>query len=127
MPHQCVRCGKVYDDGSQELLKGCIDCSGKFFFYVRKEHLEEAKEEIKKLTEKEIEQIQQDVLEIVGGKIEDDAPVILDLESIKVLKPGKFEVDVVNLMRGKPVVFRVEQGKYYIDLAGTFEQVRKNR
>ena len=124
--HQCVKCGKVYGDGSNELLKGCQNCGGKFFFFIKKEKLSEAVEEVEKLTEKEREQIQQDVLDIVGSKIDDDTPVILDLESIKVLKPGKFEVDIVNLMRGKPVVFKMENGKYIIDLATTFQQTRRN-
>ena len=124
--HQCVKCGKSYGDGSSELLKGCQNCGGKFFFFIKKEKLSEAVEEIEKLTEKEREQIQQDVLDIVGSKIDDDSPVILDLESIKVLKPGKFEVDIVNLMRGKPVIFKMENGKYIIDLATTFQQIRKN-
>ncbi len=126
MSHQCVRCGKIFEDGSSELLKGCVSCGGKFFFYIKKEKLEEAKEEFEKLTFKEKEKIQKDVFEIVGSKLEEDLPVVLDLESVKVLKPGKFEVDIVNLMRGKPVVFKIEQGKYIIDIASTFQQIKKN-
>lgn len=126
MVHQCVKCGKVYGDGSNELLKGCQNCGGKFFFFIKKEKLSEVVEEVENLTVKEREKIEKDVLDIVGGKIDDDSPVILDLESIKVLKPGKFEVDIVNLMRGKPVVFKMENGKYIIDLATTFQQTRKN-
>ena len=124
MPHQCVKCNEVYGDGSEELLKGC-KCGGKFFFYIRKKHLKDVKEEVVKLTKKDREKIQQDVFDIVGEKKDDDKPVILDLESVKVLKPGKFEVDVVNLMKGKPIIFRTEKGKYIIDLATTFQQIRK--
>lgn len=126
MPHQCVNCSKIYGDGSNELLKGCGSCGGKFFFFIKREKLSEAVEEVQKLTAKEKEKIQQDVLDIVGAKLDDETPVILDLESVKVLKPGKFEVDIVNLMRGKPVVFKMENGKYIIDLAATFQQSRKS-
>lgn len=126
MSHQCVKCGKIFEDGSSELLKGCVSCGGKFFFYIKKEKLEEAKEEFEKLTFKEKEKIQRDVFDIVGSKLEEDLPVVLDLESIKVLKPGKFEVDIINLFRGKPVVFKIEQGKYIIDIASTFQQIKKN-
>ena len=54
MPHQCVRCNTFYDDGSEEILKGCT-CGGKLFFYVRKEKLEESKKLVEKanLSEKE--------------------------------------------------------------------------
>ncbi|MBS3157176.1 hypothetical protein J4442_03315 [Candidatus Woesearchaeota archaeon] len=126
MVHQCVKCGKVYGDGSSELLKGCQNCGGKFFFFIKKEKLSETVEEVEKLSVKEREKIERDVLDIVGSKIDDDSTVILDLESIRVLKPGKFEVDIVNLMRGKPVVFKMENGKYIIDLATTFQQTRKS-
>ena len=124
MVHQCVKCNKVYGDGSEELLKGC-SCGGRFFFYIRKKHLKDVKEEVVKLSKREREKIQEDVFDIVGAKVEDDKPVVLDLESVKVLKPGKFEVDVVNLMKGKPIIFRTEKGKYVIDLASTFQQIRK--
>ncbi|MBS3143917.1 hypothetical protein J4446_03535, partial [Candidatus Woesearchaeota archaeon] len=32
MPHQCVRCGNMYEDGSEEILKGC-SCGSRFFFF----------------------------------------------------------------------------------------------
>ena len=127
MPHQCVKCNKIFEDGSGDLLKGCSGCGGKFFFYIKKQHLEEVQEEVTKLTFKEREKIQRDVFDIVGAKLEEDKPVILDFESVKVLKPGKFEVDIVNLFKGKPVVFRMEEGKYVIDLAGTFQQIRRQK
>jgi len=127
VPHQCVKCNKIFEDGSGDLLKGCSGCGGKFFFYIKKQHLEEVQEEVTKLTFKEREKIQRDVFDIVGAKLEEDKPVILDFESVKVLKPGKFEVDIVNLFKGKPVVFRMEEGKYVIDLAGTFQQIRRQK
>ena len=50
-------------------------------------------------------------------KIEDeDKPVILDLESVRVLNPGKFEIDIVSLMNRKPIVFKLQEGKYLIDI-----------
>ena len=122
MSHQCVKCNKVFEDASQDLLKGCSNCGGKFFFYTRKEHLEQVKEEVSKLTVEEKEKIQQDVFDIVGSNLEEDKPVILDLESINVLKPGKFEVDILSLLRGKPVIFRMEEGKYIIDIASVFKK-----
>lgn len=124
MPHQCVRCNKFYANGSKELLKGCIECGGKFFFFVRKQDLQEAKELTQTLTIKEKEQMEKDIYDIIG--IEDDTkPVILDLESIRVLTPGKYELDVVELFKGKPLVYRLEDGKYIIDLASTFQSRKK--
>lgn len=59
--------------------------------------------------------VEKDVRSILG--IEDEEkPVILDLESVRVLKPGKFEIDLVSLLNRKPIVFKLEEGKYIIDL-----------
>jgi len=64
-------------------------------------------------------QVEKDVREMIGA-VEEETPVILDLESIKVLEPGKFEIDVVNLFsKNRPLIYKLEEGKYIIDLAST--------
>ena len=123
MPHQCVRCSKLYPDGSEDILKGC-ECGGKFFFFIKQKHLEEAKEITTNLTEEDKKQIEEDVLDIIGIK-DDDAPVILDLESIRVVEPGKYELDLVELFKGKPLVYRVEEGKYIIDIVSSFKKIKE--
>lgn len=56
------------------------------------------------------------------GAEKEEMPVILDLESIRVVKPGKFEIDVVNLFSKKrPLIYKLEEGKYIIDLASTLK------
>ena len=35
MPHQCLKCGKVFEEKSSELLKGCPVCKGNHFFYTK--------------------------------------------------------------------------------------------
>lgn len=124
MPHQCVKCGSLHGDGSPELLKGCT-CGGRFFFFIKKENLEEAKELTENLSDKEKDQIKRDVLDIVGLNSVDDNPVILDLESIKVMKPGKYDIDLVHLFKGMPLVYRLEEGKYIIDIASSFQMEKK--
>ena len=100
MPHQCVRCSKVYEDASSEILKGCNDCGGKFFFFVKKEALRQVQEATSNLTKSEKDKIEEDVLNLLG--YEEDKPVILDLASINILKPGKFELDLVKLFKKEP-------------------------
>ncbi len=124
MPHQCVRCGTFYDDGSKEILAGC-KCGARLFFYVRKEKVAQAKEISVNLSPKEKKDIEKDVKHIVDivGEFADDDVVVLDLESIRVVKPGKFELDLVNLFNKKnPIVFKLDEGKYIIDLAETFKR-----
>ena len=120
MPHRCVRCGAMYDDGSQEILKGC-SCGARLFFFVKKKDMEKADDLIENLSTKEKKQIENDVFDIIGVKKEEDKPVILDLESIKIKKPGKFELDLVNLFnKNHPLVYKLEEGKYVIDIAESF-------
>ncbi|MFH1637787.1 MAG: Zn-ribbon containing protein [Candidatus Woesearchaeota archaeon] len=124
MPHQCVKCGHLFDDGSNELLKGCSACGGKFFFFVKDKDINKAKEFTYNLTDDEKKQIEEDVLDIAGIK-EEEHPVILDFEAIRVIKPGKYELDIVDLFKDKPLVYKLDEGKYVIDLASTFKAKHK--
>ena len=122
MPHQCVRCGKFYDDGDSTLLKKGCSCGSKLWFFVKQESIEQAKTITTKLTEEQKDQIEEDVFDIVGAEREDEA-VVLDLESIRVIEPGKFELDLVRLFnKENPVVFKLAEGKYVIDVPETFER-----
>ena len=124
MPHQCVRCSTFYDDGATEIIKGC-KCGGKLFFYIKKEKLEQAQKEADQihLSPKEKEQIEQDVFEMVGSEIDRDEPVVLDLEAIRVLKPGKYELDLVHLFKKEPLIFKLEDGKYMVDIVESFNSL----
>ncbi len=123
MPHQCTSCGKVYPDSSEELLSGC-SCGAKFFYYIRQERLEEpeVKEVITELGKADKVQIEKDIRDITGLEKEPDKPVILDLESVKVIRPGKFEIDIINLFnKRRPLIYKLEEGKYIIDLVATLK------
>ena len=122
MPHQCVHCGKIYPAGSKELLTGCSKCGSHFFFYLRDEQLEKIKKHPLEIPKKDKKQIEKDIREMVGVR-EEDTPVILDIESVRVIGPGKFEIDLVNLFRkDRPLIYKLEEGKYIIDLASTLRR-----
>ena len=121
MPHQCTRCGEIYLDASEELLKGC-NCGSKFFYYIKQEKLDELKREVrevmKELEKADKDQIEKDIRELTGMDENPDEPVILDLESVKVIKPGKFEIDIVSLFsKNRPLIYKLGEGKYIIDLS----------
>ncbi len=127
MPHQCVKCGRLFEDASQELLKGCGSCGGKFFFFMKKKDVEQVKEATAKLTEHDKKQLEKDALDLIGEEGGDEGegpeqPVVLDLESIRMLKPGKFEIDLVDIFKGRPLVYKLEDGKYIIDIASSFRE-----
>jgi|SRR3989338_4335480 len=117
MPHQCVHCGNLYDDGSREILHGC-SCGSKFFFYLTKEKIDKMKEvhEIA-LSPNEKRIVERDVREIIGVEEKEDTPIVLDFESIRVIKPGKYVIDLHNLFtKERPLVYTLEDGKYFVDL-----------
>ena len=124
MAHQCVKCAAIYEDGASDILKGCKECGGKFFFFIKKEALLKVQEVTRNLTEEDRRHIEADVKDIIG-LADEDASVILDLASVNVLKPGKFELDLVKLFKGDPLVYKLDDGKYIIDVAATFMQTRE--
>lgn len=110
----------MYDDGSQEILSGCSECGKKFFFYIRKDQLDKIKinaEENVDLSSEEKVQVEQDVREI-AGIADEETPVFLDFESVKVIQSGKYLLDLGKLFaQNKPKVYKLEDGKYIVDLS----------
>jgi len=122
MPHQCVRCNLFYPDGSQEILKGC-PCGCRLFFYVKKQQIEDAKVMTSNLSSDDKVQIEHDVKEILHMDTDPDRPVILELESIRILGPGKYELDLVHLFKHDPLIIKLDEGKYVIDLGQAFQSM----
>ena len=120
MVYKCVHCSKVYEDTAREITEGC-ECKSRFFFYIRPEKLKEIEEnkveEQVDLSSKEKHQIEDDVREIAGVE-DEEQPIFLDFESVKILKPGKYVLDLQKLFsQDKPRVYKLEDGKYIVDLS----------
>ncbi len=125
MPHQCVRCNTMHADGAKEILSGC-QCGARLFFFIKNEQIEEGRKLASNLTEEDKKNIEEDVAEILSIKLEDpDKPVILDIEAIRIIKPGKYELDLVHLFKKEPLIIKLEEGKYFIDLAQAFKKEEK--
>jgi predicted nucleic acid-binding Zn-ribbon protein len=125
MPHQCVRCGKLYKEASDEILKGCGDCGGKFFFFISDVAYKKRSSPLLDITIEDRQKIEEDVMDIVSSKLDKDKPVILDIESINILQPGKYELDIVELFKKNPLIWKLEEGKYIIDLSSAFDAAAK--
>ncbi len=126
MPHRCLRCGNVYNDKSMEIITGC-SCSSKLFLYVRDKKKD--KKEIK--NNKELKEKKENSIELKNHtqKIilkSNESPVILDIETIRIVKPGKYEIDLQKLMASRQIVFKLSEGKYYIDLVSGFDNKVKD-
>ncbi len=129
MAHQCVHCGEIYPAGSKELLIGCTRCNGHFFFYIRDDLLNKIREDIESPLEmpaKEKKQVEKDIREM-AGIMDEETPVILDIESVRITSPGKFEIDLVNLFKkNRPLIYNIGEGKYIIDLSSTLSRDMKD-
>mgnify|MGYP001613201935 CR=1 FL=1 len=126
MVHKCIHCSETYPDGARQMLEGCSKCGSRFFFFLSEEKLRQIQKQkgeiFPDLTAEDKENIESDVREITGIE-EIDAPVILDLETVKVTSPGKYLLDIPNLFsKERPLVYKLEDGKYVIDLSS----IKKN-
>ena len=126
MPHQCVRCNTFHEDGAEAILKGC-SCGGRLFFYIKRKQIEAAKAVVTNIPEDQREQMEKDVVELVGAPVNQEEPVVLDFESIRVAKPGQYEIDLVHLFKNEPLIIRVGDGKYMLDLNETFRKGKEGK
>ncbi len=130
MPHQCVRCSQIFADGAKQILTGC-SCGARLFFYIKKKHLEESKKVIQNLSKDQKKQIEEDIFEISQVRkedhvVEEDKPVVLDFESIRVMKPGSYELDLIKMFKKNPLIFKLDEGKYMIDIMQAFQNNKKD-
>ena len=89
MPHKCTKCGRVYEDGDVSLLNGC-ECGNNRFIYIPKskgKEIEELKEQFDRI------------------------------ESVRIIEPGMYELNIEKLLEsGEVVIALQEDGKYAIHL-----------
>ncbi|NLZ30093.1 MAG: hypothetical protein GX885_05030 [Methanomicrobiales archaeon] len=116
MPHKCTQCGREFEDGSTKILKGCPSCGGKKFLYIR-----EAERHDDVLEEKSIEEIAletgEDVLEVRDERKKEEIEVFERIESIRILAPGSYELNIEKLAKSEEVVVGLErEGRYMVDI-----------
>jgi len=116
MPHKCTQCGREFEDGSTKILKGCPSCGGKKFLYIR-----EAERHDDVLKEKTIDEIArdtgEDVLEVKRDRRKEEIEVFERIESIRIIGPGSYELNIEKLARSDEVVVGLEkEGKYVVDI-----------
>jgi predicted nucleic acid-binding Zn-ribbon protein len=124
MPHQCLKCGKVYKD-SKYVIEGCPECGGKSFYYTKKPLDEKKRKELLKEIEEETikgERIDEIIEEIKRKKEKaiKEAEKLKDrVESISVREVGEYEINVKRLMEeGSIIVYK--DGAYFIYLPSLF-------
>jgi predicted nucleic acid-binding Zn-ribbon protein len=116
MPHKCTKCGREFRDGSTDILKGCPSCGSKKFLYVREEHRHRDV-----LEEKTIQEIatetKEEVLEVVQAS-ETPTDPRGRVESIRILAPGSYELNLKKLAETNDMVVGLgKDAKYLVDIS----------
>ncbi|MEM3400101.1 MAG: Zn-ribbon containing protein [Candidatus Micrarchaeia archaeon] len=106
MPHRCVKCNKIYGENSSELANGC-SCGSRVFVFVKPGGEIAGDEDISWIAR-----------ELAGTLEKPKGVVALEVENIRMLSKGIFEVDISSLMSKNPVVVKDGNGVYYIRLSG---------
>ncbi len=114
--HKCMRCGKIVS-GIEQIEKGC-DCGSKVFVFIR--GTGKQAEVDTRWMESEMEARRAELpgpepgAKPAGISI-DSKPIVLEVENIKMLEKGVFEIDLGSLMKN-PLVLKDANGVYYVKL-----------
>jgi len=136
MPHKCVTCSKVYPNSSPELLKGC-SCGSRIFLYLRSDDipLKDAMAsglkaaldsgQLEKLAKSQPVSVElvdgadseaQKMGDYLGASADATSRKERPAENITVVDCGEYELDIVSLMAGDPLVVRSQNGVYYLKI-----------
>ncbi|WP_135606369.1 Zn-ribbon domain-containing protein [Methanococcoides sp. NM1] len=138
MPHKCTRCEKIFEDGAEVILSGCPNCGWNKFLYVKdmepKADIEDTVDE--ELPEKEetkitdpADQFIREIDDIIG--IDHQEREIVEeegerVESVRILGPGSYELNLSSLLERDEIVMAIKQdGTYAVDLSSAFRKKKK--
>ncbi|HOT94157.1 MAG TPA: Zn-ribbon containing protein [Methanoregulaceae archaeon] len=118
MPHKCTTCGREFEDGSQDVLRGCPSCGGKRFLYVRAEErhrdvLEETPLEtlVEEAPDEDVHEIPVEVDEVP------EHPLHESIETIRIRGPGSYEINIERLAQSDEMVIGLgKAGQYGVDI-----------
>ncbi|MEM1513550.1 MAG: Zn-ribbon containing protein [Candidatus Thermoplasmatota archaeon] len=122
MAHQCLNCGKIFTD-TKIIEKGCPNCGGKFFYYIRKPIELEKRKKIQKKIEEKIFEVEREKVENIMKRMEAEKErvekeaeeMVKKIESINIKEIGDYEINVKKLVEDGSIIIRRE-GVYFIYL-----------
>jgi predicted nucleic acid-binding Zn-ribbon protein len=113
MFHKCVKCGKVYERASEEIIVGC-SCGSKLFYFVKSQSAS------KKKNSEDVEYFYE---------LEDDENkeiIIFDIEAVNVKSSGKYELNIESLMNHDGLIYKYGDGKYSIDIQTNMNNLKNS-
>ena len=109
--HKCLKCGTKFEKITEAMLKGCPECGGKLFLYL-----------------KDVEDLKAaDLVDRI--QIEEREPVEGErIESLRIMSPGVYELNLDALLERKEIVMRLkENGKYVVPLPSLFRKTKQQK
>ncbi len=148
MPHKCTRCESIFVDGSSVILSGCPNCGWNKFLYVKDEDVEKQTSESaettgsieehavidettsENTTDKSSGDIIREIDDILG--VEKKEPSVAEdderVESVRILGPGSYELNLDSLLDRKELVMAIkEDGAYALHLGSVFKENRDKK
>ncbi len=113
MPHKCMKCEKEYSSGSLELKKGC-SCGAKVFLFFNSENEGEKQKALEFFeSDDRIKKIEEGLANLIE---ESNTPVSLEVENIRIVEKGVFEINLGALIQNPLLIVRGTDGVYYVKL-----------
>ncbi|NPE29200.1 Zn-ribbon domain-containing protein [Methanococcoides sp. SA1] len=139
MPHKCTRCEKIFEDGAEVILSGCPNCGWNKFLYVKDMEPEKEAEEKEVQVQPETvdsvdddipaEQFIREIDDIIGIEHQERETVEEEgerVESVRILGPGSYELNLNSLLEREEIVMAIKQdGTYAVDLSSAFRKKKK--
>jgi hypothetical protein len=97
MPHQCLKCGHVFEEGSSQLLKGCPQCGGNRFFFTKEPIGDEERNAIVKKLGNDINSTILDLMQLDQKDVIDQSGNWLKLKPKDVRNAFKQHIPVRNI------------------------------
>ena len=124
MVHTCAKCGKVYPDSSAEILTGCSQCGGKKFYFERPG----ATKRRTAAAEPAPAPAVPPAAPAHKDKEPDDEERRSRVESIRIVAPGTYELNIEKMARSDDrVVGLGREGSYAVDLLSMSGSKKKRK
>lgn len=155
MPHRCMDCKNTVESGSIDLKMGCPICGCKKFQYVRPrkdakqasptvaefvanaEKVARAEYEASRTTRENLEKSGETAAtkpetkaekppEIPAARQPDPRQEGPRIESVRIIEPGTYDINLPVMMSRKELVMSKEEGVYFVDLPSALKPAKKS-
>lgn len=137
MPHKCTRCEHIFEDGAEVILSGCPNCGWNKFLYVQgkdassQDEVPQDKEDdvvVESAESEPSENLIKEVDEVLG--VQEKQPSLMEdgerVESVRILGPGSYELNLDSLLERKELVMAIKgEGTYALHLPSVFNKDKK--